>query len=289
MIQKKIKQAEILVEALPYIKRFHGETCVIKFGGSVMTDPQLIKSFATDIALLKFVGINPIIVHGGGKEISRWMERLGKTPVFIEGLRVTDAETIEITEMVLSGKINRGIVSMINQAGGKAVGLSGKDANLFTAKRIRSKKQEDLGYVGEIDTTNAQLIEKLCAEGYIPVVSSIAENIEGETLNLNADYAAAGLAAALKALKLIYLTDVNGIMLGEELLPEVRLNEAEELLNHPEITGGMVPKLQCCIKAIKDNVQHVHIINGSIIHAVLLEIFTDRGIGTKISYTSRQS
>lgn len=289
MIRKKIKQAEIIIEALPYIKRFHGQTIVIKYGGSVMVDDELKSSFATDITLLKYVGLNPIIVHGGGKEISRWMDIIGKKPVFLDGLRVTDGDTMEITEMVLSGKINSEVVSLINRAGGKAVGLSGKDANVFTARKIRSKKNEDLGFVGEIDTTEVSLINTLCEQDYIPVISSVGENLEGETLNLNADYVAAGVAAATGALKLIYMTDVSGIMLNGELVSELDLNEADELLGLPDIKAGMRPKLECCVQAIKDDVRHVHIIDGSILHSVLLEVFTDVGIGTKITYTRRES
>jgi acetylglutamate kinase len=289
MIRKKTLIADILVEALPYIKRFHGETAVIKYGGSVMFDQELKQSFATDITILKYVGINPIVVHGGGKEITKWMQKLGKEAIFLDGLRVTDFETMEITEMVLSGKINSEIVSLINRSGGKAVGLSGKDANVFMARKIRSKDDQDLGFVGEIEPSDVSLIRTLSEQGYVPVVSSVGESIDGETLNLNADYVAAGVAGALKALKLIYLTDVDGIVLDGQVLPEFDLDEAEELLSHPGIKEGMRPKLECCIRAIKDNVAHVHIINGAIQHAVLLEIFTDVGIGTKITYTTRQS
>lgn len=287
MIQKKIEKAQTLTEALPYIKRFAGKTVVIKYGGSVMSDARLKQIFADDIALLKFVGINPVIVHGGGKEISQWMNRLGKETKFIEGLRVTDEETMEVTEMVLSGKLNSEIVSLINRSGAKAVGLSGKDAGLFTARRIRSGNNEDLGFVGEIETTDTALIKILVKEGYIPVISSVGESIEGDTLNLNADYAAAAVAAATDALKLIYLTDVEGISIGGSLISELDLAEAEELLRHPEIQGGMKPKLECCIRAIRDRVNHVHIINGTREHAVLLEIFTDVGVGTKLSYSKR--
>ena len=287
MIRKKIQQAQILIEALPYIKKFHGQLVVIKYGGSVMLAEELKQSFARDISLLKFVGMHPIIVHGGGKEISRWMEKIGKEPVFIDGLRVTDAETMEITEMVLSGKINSELVSLINRAGGKAVGLSGKDANLFVARKIRSKNDEDLGLVGEIEASDVHLVRTLSDQGYIPVISSVAENVEGETLNLNADYVAAGVASALNALKLIYLTDVNGLLINGELVSELDLKEADEILALPDIKGGMRPKVECCVKAIKGGVQHVHIINGSVLHSVLLEIFTDFGIGTKITYSKR--
>ena len=289
MIDERIEKAKILVEALPYIKKFHGRTVVIKFGGSVMSDERLKEIFATDVTLLKYVGMNPVIVHGGGKEITQWMERLNKESAFIDGLRVTDAETMEITEMVLSGKINSEIVSLLNRVGGRAVGLSGKDANLFTARKIRSKDNQDLGLVGEVDTTDTSILEILFAQGYIPVISSIGESIEGETLNLNADYVASGIASTLNALKLIYLTNVDGVLKNNQLVSDLDLHQAEKLLKGPEIGAGMRPKLECSIAAIKSNVQHVHIINGSREHAVLLELLTDHGIGTKISYSKRQA
>lgn len=287
MVEQNIHKAQILVEALPYIRKFHGQTVVVKYGGSVMTDQNLKEIFAKDIVLLKLVGLHPVVVHGGGKEISRWMERLGKKAEFIEGLRYTDAETMELTEMVLSGKMNSEIVSMINRAGGRAVGLSGKDANLFTARQIRAKSGQDLGLVGEIETTDTSIVEIVSREGFIPVVSSIAETIEGQTLNLNADYAAASLAGALKALKLVYLTDVDGIKIEGVLRSDIDLAEAEKLLEHPDVKEGMRPKLECSIKAIREKVGHVQIINGGREHAVLLELFTDGGVGTKISYTRR--
>ena len=288
MIQSAIQKAHILVEALPYIKKFQGRTAVIKFGGSIMVNDDLKQLFAQDIALLKFVGIHPVVVHGGGQEISRWMKKIGKEPKFIDGLRYTDFETMEVTEMVLSGKVNRELVSLINRAGGKAVGLSGKDANIFTARQIRGKNDEDLGFVGEIDTCDITLVNRLSAEGYIPVVSSVSENIDGQTLNINADYAAAGIAIGLKALKLVYLTDVQGLMVDGELLSELDLAEAAKLLEHPDIQDGMLPKLECCVRAIVEDVQHVHILDGNIDHSILLEVFTDVGVGTKISYTKRK-
>lgn len=279
-----IAKAEVLVEALPYIKRFSGETLVIKYGGSLMLDQDLKERFASDIVLLKFVGINPIIVHGGGNEISKWMKRVGKDAVFIDGLRVTDSETMEITEMVLSGKINSEIVSLINKKGGKAVGLSGKDSNLFKAHKIRSKDDKDLGLVGEIDGVDAGIMNVLSGNGYIPVISSVGESKDGETLNINADNAAAAVAIGMKAHKLIYLTDVPGILKGGKLVSSLDLEEAERLMTHQDITGGMIPKLGYAIRAIKRSVRNVHIINGANEHAVLLEIFTDKGIGTMISH-----
>lgn len=289
MFQEEIAKAKILVEALPYIRRFHGATIIVKYGGSLMENDELKKIFAQDIALLKYVGMNPVVVHGGGKEISEWMRKLGKESVFIDGLRYTDADTMEVTEMVLSGKVNSEIVSLINQGGGKAVGLSGKDSNLFLARRIKTKDNKDLGLVGDIEKTDMSLLTMLCNQGFIPVVSSVASSTAGETLNLNADYVAAGLAAALPARKLIYLTDVPGITIEKKLLNVVELGDAEKLLKHPELKGGMVPKLECAIRAVKAGVHDVHIIDGSVEHAVLLEIFTDTGVGTMIREQRKKS
>lgn len=283
MHEEKIIKAKILLEALPYMREFSGKTIVIKYGGSLMLEEELKVKFAEDIVLLKYVGINPIIVHGGGKEISKWMEKVGKQPLFVDGLRVTDLETIEITEMVLTGKINSEVVSLVNQSGGKAVGLSGKDANLFIAKRRRSKSNQDIGYVGDIVSVDTSLIHTLCQNGYIPVISSIGCNKDGESLNMNADHVAEELAVALGALKLIFLTDVHGLKIEGKLQRKLTLKKAEKLLSHPDVKGGMLPKLECSIDAVKGNVQQVHMINGTIEHAVLLELFTDVGIGTMIA------
>jgi acetylglutamate kinase len=282
MYKDLIQKAQVLQEALPYIKEFYGKTLVIKYGGSLMLDEELKKQFAADIVLLKYVGINSIIVHGGGKEISKWMKKVGKKAVFIDGLRVTDSETMEITEMVLSGKINNEIVSLININGGKAVGLSGKDANLFMAKRKKSKSNQDLGFVGDIQNVDITLLNTLCEKGYIPVLSSVAIDDKGDTLNMNADHVAESIAVAIKAAKLIYLTNVQGLMLDRKLVRKLNIGEAKKILNHPEVTEGMLPKLSCSIKAIEGNVQKVHMINGGIEHAILLEVFTDVGIGTMI-------
>ncbi len=281
-LQEAISKAKVLTEALPYIRKFHNQYVVIKYGGSLMYEQKLKNSFASDVSLLKWLGINPIIIHGGGKEITNWLKKLGKETKFIDGLRYTDQETMEITEMVLSGKISKDLVDTINQSGGKAVGLSGKDAKIYSAKKIKSKSGEDLGFVGDIDSTDMDLIFKLSESGYIPVIASVTSDNKGETLNLNADYVANGIAAALKALKLIYLTDVDGLMINKELLQIVDQNEAEKLLKHPEVQGGMLPKLECALKALQKGVKFVHIINGSVDHAVLLEMFTDLGIGTML-------
>ncbi|MFC1771125.1 acetylglutamate kinase [Candidatus Margulisiibacteriota bacterium] len=284
-MKEKLKQAKVLQEALPYIRNFYGKTILIKYGGSLMIHDKLKEIFAADIVLLKYIGINPIIVHGGGKEISKWMDKIGKEAVFLDGLRVTDAETMEITEMVLGGKINNEIVSLINSVGGKAVGLSGKDANLFTAKKIRSKSNKDLGFVGDISNVDTTLLETLCDKGYIPVIYSVGRNKEGETLNLNADHVAECIAAALKALKLIYLTDVQGLMIDRKFIGQTDLKTAKKLLNHKDVKGGMLPKLTCSINAIANGVNSVHIINGMLENAVLLELFTRGGIGTMIEKT----
>jgi acetylglutamate kinase len=281
-MKTKIEKAKVLLEALPYIKKFSGKSIVIKYGGSLMIDPKLKHAFAEDIVLLKYIGINPIIVHGGGKEISKWMTKIGKKTEFLDGLRVTDAETMEITEMVLSGKINNEIVDLINHSGGKAVGLSGKDANLFLAKRIKSKTFKDLGFVGDIQDIDITLLNTLSENGYIPVISSVGRDTTGQTLNMNADHVAECMAKALGALKLIYLTDVQGISVDEKLVNRVDLKEAKELLKHKDIKGGMLPKLTCSIQALEGSVQEVHIINGKLENAVLLEMFTDGGIGTMI-------
>lgn len=286
-MKKNIEKAKLLIEALPYIRSFQGKTIVIKYGGSLMFDEKLRTIFAKDVSLLKLVGLNPIIVHGGGKEISRWMEKVGKVPEFIDGLRVTDEETLEITEMVLSGKVNREIVSVINAQGGNAVGLSGKDANLFIAKKIKSPSKKEIGFVGEIETVNTKLVEELSNTGYIPVIACLGESIEGKTLNLNADHAASKIGSALKALKLIYLTDVDGLLVDGILQKNLTLEQANSMLNNPEVTGGMLPKLRYSIEAIKNHVGSVQIINGTVEHAVILELFTDLGIGTKISYLKR--
>tara|TARA_Y100001935_G_scaffold182103_1_gene150854 strand:+ start:11502 stop:12356 length:855 start_codon:yes stop_codon:yes gene_type:complete len=283
MKNDKKNKAITLVEALPYIKQFSGKIMVIKYGGSLMVNEALRETFAKDVVLLRYVGIKPVIVHGGGKEITKWMSKLGKEAVFIDGQRFTDKETMELTEMVLSGKVNNEIVSLLNQHGGKAVTLSGKSANIFNAKRIRSKKDQDLGLVGTIESVDTRLIHTLCDDGYIPVISSVGSDQKGETLNLNADNVASAVARYLECKKLIYLTDVDGLMVEKKLVSQVSEQEAEDLLLHPDVQGGMLPKLECSLAAVKGGVESVHIINGSTEHAVLLEMFTDRGIGTMVS------
>lgn len=283
MYENLISKAEVLVEALPYIKTFSGKTIVVKYGGSIMLDEEKKRLFSEDILLLKYVGINPVVVHGGGKEISKWMEKVGKEPLFIDGLRVTDSETMEITEMVVTGKVNSEIVSNLNSAGARAVGLSGKDANLFSCKRIKSKTNQDLGFVGDIENVDVALLRSLSKEGYIPVISPVGRNAQGETLNMNADHVAQAVATALSAQKLVYLTDVQGVRIEGEFLGQISYEKARKIVDHKDIKGGMLPKLTCALLALESNVDQVHIINGTVAHSVLLEMFTDGGIGTMIT------
>ena len=283
MVSKTLlHRAHVVLEALPYIRKFSGKTIVIKYGGAAQDKADLAHEFARDITLLKYVGINPIIVHGGGPEISRWVEKSGVKSKFVNGLRVTDEDTIEIAEMVLAGKISKSIVSLISRAGGKAVSIGGKDGQLFTAKRIKTGKN-DLGLVGKITEINTTVIEALDRSGFIPVISSIAGGEDDESLNVNADEAASVLAVALKAVKLIYLTDVEGIKDEDgKLQARLSVSDTQRLIRKKIISGGMIPKAQCCMEAVAKGVGSAHIIDGRILHSVLLELFTDTGIGTMI-------
>ncbi len=288
-MQQAIDKANILMEALPYIRAFNNKTFVIKFGGNAMVNPALSHGFALDIILLNYVGIRPVIVHGGGPQISEFMDRLGMESKFIDGLRVTDQETIEIVEMVLVGKINKEIVGHINKNGGKAVGLSGKDGNLLMAEKIVHKdkndpsKTVDLGMVGEVKSVNPNVINTLDTDQFIPVIAPLAAGKNGGTYNINADTAAGEIASALKAEKLILLTDVEGVKNKEgNLLSTLTEEEAGKSIKTGEISGGMIPKVNCCCKALDNGVGKAHIIDGRVEHAVLLEIFTDVGIGTQI-------
>lgn len=282
------RRAEILVEALPYIRQFYGKLFVIKYGGKAMIDEELKRSVVKNIVLLRYVGIVPIVVHGGGPEITELMQRLGKEPKFVRGLRVTDAETAEIAEMVLAGKINKELVDLINRSGSLAVGLNGKDANLLRASKIPPERTGgvDLGFVGEVEEVNPSVLHLLSSAGYIPVVSSTSADEEGNTLNLNADHVAGKIAAALKSTKLIFLTDVDGIYRDPNdpstLISVLKASEAKELLQKGVIERGMIPKVEACLEALANGVPQTHIINGSIPHALLMEVFTDKGIGTMI-------
>lgn len=284
-MEKDINRARILSEALPYIRKFSGKTVVIKFGGKTSEEENTKQAIAEDIALMRYVGIKPVVVHGGGKAISRMMERLGIKPEFVEGDRVTDESTMEIVEMVLAGKINKEIVASINRCfGGKAVGLEGKDGELILAQRTTNQK---LGLVGEIRKINPRLLEILEKEGFIPVIAPVGtDSKKGETLNINADTVAVEVAGALRAEKLVFLTDVEGILKDpsrpESLIPTVTLNQIGELLRQGKIQKGMIAKVKACQKAVEKGVKKVHIISGKIPHSLLLEIFTDSGIGTQI-------
>ncbi len=281
------RRAEILMEALPYIREFRGKTVVIKYGGSAMEQGDLKRSFALDVILLRFVGIDPVIVHGGGPQIGALMKRLGKEPKFVGGMRVTDEETVEIVEMVLVGKINKEIVGLINFHGGKAVGLSGKDGSLIRARRrlhrLPSGEEVDIGLVGEVEHVNPEAIRLLEDHGFIPVIAPVGVGASGETYNINADLVAGEVAAALGAEKLIHLTDVQGI-LGDNgaLITTLSPKEAERLMDESVIDGGMLPKVESSLRALRGGTAKAHIIDGRVPHAILLELFTHEGIGTEI-------
>ena len=282
--------AHVLIEALPYIRRFKGKTLVIKYGGNAMTEEHLKHSFARDIVLLKLVGINPVVVHGGGPQIGRLLERLGKTSQFIQGMRVTDAETMDVVEMVLGGLVNKEIVNLINQHGGAAVGLTGKDGDLVRAEKIsvtqRSPDSDepevlDLGHVGRVRSIDPSIVNTLVASDFIPVIAPIGVGEDGFSYNINADLVAGKMAEVLNAEKLLLLTNTQGILDKEgTLLTGLSLAEVDELIEDGTISGGMIPKVGCATDALRGGVKSVHIIDGRVEHAVLLELLTDRGIGT---------
>ncbi len=284
-IKNSIEKVSTLIESLPYIREFSGKTVVVKYGGHAMTDETLRLSFARDISLLKLVGINPVIVHGGGPQIEKLLEQIGKKSEFIQGLRVTDDETMDIVEMVLVGKVNKEIVNNIHIAGGKAVGLSGKDAGLITARKLYHNEHGlsiDIGQVGAIERINPEIIKILEEDKFIPVIAPIGAGKDGQTYNINADIAAGKIAEALGAEKLILLTDIQGVMIGGELASTIASENIPGLIEKGEIKGGMIPKVNCCVEAVKGGVKKAHIIDGRVEHAVLLEIFTDSGVGTQI-------
>ena len=292
-IDTPIQQANVLIEALPYIRQFSGKTVVVKYGGHAMTDEPLRHSFARDIVLLKYVGMHPVVVHGGGPQIGETMQRLGLKPQFVEGLRVTDTETMDVVEMVLGGKLNKEIVATINLHGGQAVGLSGKDANLITATKKYLHRQGaqqgtpaliDIGWVGEVKAINSTIIDVLEASGFIPVIAPTGVGEQGESYNINADTVAGDIAVALKAEKLLFLTDVAGILdRDSKLLSSLDPATIAALKHDGVIDGGMLPKVEACLKALTHGVAKTHIIDGRVPHAVLLELFTDRGVGTEIT------
>jgi acetylglutamate kinase len=288
-MQELIAKADILLDALPYIRRYSGKTMVIKYGGHAMTDDELKESFAQDIVLLKFVGINPVIVHGGGPQIGQLLTQLGIESQFVRGMRVTDAQTMDVVEMVL-GKISKDIVSLINRHGGRAVGLSGKDGELIHAKKLTVETQEagkagkvDIGLVGEVRAVNPAIIESLDRSDFIPVIAPVGVGEHGETYNINADLVAGEMAKALRAEKLILLTDVEGIRDADgNLMPAIDMDRAVQLIRQGVISGGMIPKVECCIEALRGGARKTHIIDGRVRHAVLLEIFTREGVGTEV-------
>jgi acetylglutamate kinase len=292
-MKNPIDKANVLVEALPYIRRFYAKTVVIKYGGSAMEEERLKRNFALDVVLLKYIGMNPVIVHGGGPQIGQLLTKLGKKSEFVEGMRVTDKETMDVVEMVLVGKVNKEIVSLINQQGGKAVGLSGKDGRLINAKKLKITKSRgkgkppeviDIGMVGEVKAINPGVIESLEKENFIPVIAPIGVGEEGETYNINADLVAGKIASALRAEKLILLTDVEGVMdEKKQLIPTLDAKLAKRMMTQKIISSGMIPKVNCCLEALEGGVIKTHIIDGRVDHAVLLEIFTDVGVGTQIS------
>jgi acetylglutamate kinase len=288
-MEKLIEKANVLIEALPYIRNFFGKTFVIKYGGAAQTDEALKDAFAQDVVLLSFIGIRPVIVHGGGPKISATMEKMGKRPSFVHGHRVTDQETMEIVEMVLGGLINKQIVSLINAHGGRAVGLSGKDGGLIKARKKTLRKggagteELDIGLVGEVASVEPQVLKSLEREGFVPVISPVGMGLEGETLNVNADDMSSAVSAALKAEKLIFLSDVSGIQDKKgAVMPTLTKAQAKRLISSQTIAGGMLPKVQAAVSALEGGVGKAHVIDGRVPHCLLLEIFTREGIGTEI-------
>lgn len=291
-MKELIEKAEILIEALPYIRNFYGKTFVIKYGGAAQTEDSLKDAFAQDVVLFNYIGINPVVVHGGGPRISETMKKMGKSPVFVQGQRVTDAETIDIVEMVLGGLVNKEIVALINRHGGKAVGLTGKDGGLIMASRKTIKKRSletgvdeiiDLGLVGDVKDIDPAILTGLDRDGFIPVVAPVGVGPHGETLNINADYVASAIASAVRAEKLILLTDVPGVSdVRGRVISTISRRDIKRMTEKGVVSGGMIPKVQACMDALKGGVKKTHIIDGRVPHSLLLEIFTQSGIGTEI-------
>lgn len=291
-MEEWVEKARVLIEALPYIQTFYGKTVVIKYGGHAMVNDHLKKSFAQDVVLMRYIGLRPIVVHGGGPQIGEVLKRMGIQSTFVQGLRVTDSETMSVVEMVLGGKVNKEIVTLINQSGGRAVGLGGKDGRLLQARKMHvyQSRGEDLppeiidaGMIGEIAAVDATVLKALEDSQFIPVIAPIGVGAEGESYNINADLVAGAVAGALKAAKLILLTDVPGVLDKDgKLVQSLTTEQAGEMLSDGFITGGMIPKVNCCLKALTEGVEKAHIIDGRIEHAVLLEIFTQSGVGTQV-------
>ncbi|MFI5217295.1 MAG: acetylglutamate kinase [Candidatus Limnocylindria bacterium] len=273
-------KAAVLVEALPYIRRFFDKTIVIKYGGSAMSDPELRASFAVDVVLLKYIGLRPVIVHGGGPQIGATLARFGRESTFVDGLRVTDDETMDVVEMVLGGKLNREIVALVQQAGGRAMGLTGSDGGMLRVERLR---EPDLGRVGRVLAVDPAAILAATDAGFVPVIAPIGVDAQGVTHTVNADEAAGAIAIALHAEKLILLTDVEGVKdAGGRLIRQLGVEEARKTIAEGTIRGGMIPKVECCVTALEGGVASTHVIDGRMLHAILLEIFTDGGVGTLI-------
>jgi acetylglutamate kinase len=293
-MEQGIAKAKVLIESLPYIREFNNKTVVIKYGGHAMVDEELKKNFALDVILLKYIGLNPVVVHGGGPQINKFLQKMQITSNYIQGMRVTDGETMDVVEMVLVGKVNKEIVGLINHCGGKAVGLSGRDGDLVQAKKMKvlGKPEAenappeliDLGRVGEVTKVNSEILTTLDAQDFIPVIAPVGVGDDGQAYNINADLVAGAIAAELDAAKLILLTDVEGVKDSEgKLLSSIRKDAIEQMIEDGVISGGMIPKLRCCASALERGVNKAHIIDGRQEHAILLEIFTHKGIGTEIT------
>lgn len=286
MYEKEMDKAAVLIEAIPYIRKFSGSTVVVKYGGSAMVDEKLKKSVIKDIALLKYIGLHPVIVHGGGKEITALLDRLGKKSEFVDGLRVTDRETAEVAEMVLSGSIGKSLVENLEAVGIPACGISGKDGHTLLVSKKLFGSGLDIGYVGQIEKVDTHLLMTLIESGYVPVISPVGVDAFSQTYNINADYAATAIAGALNAQKLVFLTDVEGILRDKDdpssIIRRMNVNEAQSLIDEGVIRGGMIPKTECCIDALRRGVKTVHVLDGRLPHSMLLEIFTAEGIGTMV-------
>ena len=292
-MEELIGKAKVLIEALPWIKRFYGKTIVIKYGGNAMVDEKLKEGFARDIILMKYIGLNPVVVHGGGPQIGKVLDAMKIESRFVQGMRVTDSATMDVVEMVLGGKVNKEIVANINRYGGKAVGITGKDGGLIRARKLEmtainpdtlTPEIIDIGMVGEVETVDPHIINALEKSNFIPVIAPIGSGLNGETFNINADLVAGKIAGALEAEKLILLTDIEGVKDKEgKLISTIDIQRVPDLINNGTISGGMIPKVNCCVDAVEEGVAKTHIIDGRMEHACLLEIFTDKGIGTAVA------